>query len=48
MNEAGEVGVRANLTAQGHLEDVSITSSTEQEVLAGVEGHRHDADVKQD
>ncbi|GAA6102497.1 uncharacterized [Tachysurus ichikawai] len=33
---------------EGHLKDIPITSSTEEEVLTGIEGHRHDADVKED
>ena len=37
----------SHLAAQRHLENVSIRSSTEQEVLAGVKGHRHDLHIKQ-
>lgn len=37
-----------HLAEQRHLENVSVTASTEQEVLAGVKGHRHDLHIKQD
>ena len=36
-----------HLAAQRHLEDISITSSTEQKVLAGVKGDRHDLHIKE-
>lgn len=37
-----------HLAAERHLEDVPVTASTEQEVLAGVKGHGHDLHIKQD
>lgn len=36
------------LVAQRHLENISVTAATEQEVLAGVKCHRHDLHIKQD
>lgn len=36
------------LSGQRYLVDVPITSSTEQEVLAGVHGHGHDLHIEQD
>ena len=37
---------KAYRAAEGHLEDTSIASSAECKVLAGVKGHRHDADIE--
>lgn len=36
------------LVAQGHLEDVAVTATAEQEVVAGVRGDRHDLHVEED
>lgn len=36
------------LVAQRHLENVSVTATTEEEVLRGIKGHRHDLHIKQD
>ncbi len=48
LDEGCKVKSETHLTAQRHLENVSVTASTEKEVLAGVKGHRHDLHVKQD
>lgn len=36
------------LVAQGHLEDVAVAAATEQKVVAGVRGDRHDLNVEED
>lgn len=48
MRKAGRGRGLGYLAAQGHLEDVAITATTEQEVVAGVRGDRHDLHVEED
>lgn len=43
-----DVGRSAYRGAERHLKNIAVAPSAIQEVLAGVKGHRHDTNIKED